>query len=328
MKKQKTTFWTDRRVLVTGATGFLGSWLTEDLLESGASVVALVRDKVPASPFFTKPVFKKAICADGALEDYFLMERLLNEYEIETVFHVAAQTIVGVANANPLSTFETNIRGSWNLLEACRRSPRVKRIIVASSDKAYGDQKILPYTEDAPLQGRHPYDVSKSCVDLICRSYYETYKLPVSVTRCGNLYGGGDMNFNRIVPGTIRSLLREERPVIRSDGKLVRDYFYVKDAAQAYMRLAELFDEKAVAGEAFNFSNENQMSALEICERIIKLMKAEHLKPQVMNEAKGEIRHQYLSAAKARRVLGWKPRFSLDEGLRESIAWYTQLLSA
>jgi CDP-glucose 4,6-dehydratase len=244
------------------------------------------------------------------------------------VFHLAAQTIVGVANRNPISTFETNIAGTWALLEACRRSPAVAQIVIASSDKAYGDQPVLPYDESTPLQGRHPYDVSKSCADLIAASYGHTYKLPVCITRCGNFYGGGDLNWNRIVPGTIRSILRGERPVLRSDGSYIRDYFYVEDGAAAYMHLAEKMAESpALAGEAFNFSNEIQLTVIDLVRRILAVM-GSSLEPDIQGTASNEILHQYLSAEKARRLLDWRPEFTLDTALTATIDWYVQHLAA
>ncbi len=325
MSAKKTSvqhFWRDRPVLITGCTGLLGSWLTADLADRGGNVVGLVRDNVPRTNFAKLELDRRITTVRGEIEDYFLIERILNEYEIDAVFHLAAQTIVTIANRNPLSTFEANIKGTWNVLEACRRSSMVKRIVVASSDKAYGDQKTLPYREDAPLQGAHPYDVSKSAADLIATSYWKTYKLPVCVTRCGNLFGGGDLNFNRIVPGTIRSALRNESPIIRSDGTLKRDYFYVRDAADAYRQLAEQMDALKCHGEAFNFSLEQPMSVLEITKAVLKQMKKTDLKLDIRNEASGEILNQYLSAEKARKVLGWKPRYALEEGLQETIEWY------
>jgi len=256
------------------------------------------------------------------------MERSLGEYEIDTVFHLAAQTIVGIANRNPVSTFESNIRGTWALLEACRRSPKVKSIVVASSDKAYGDCDKLPYDETTPLEGRHPYDVSKSCSDLIAQMYAKSYCLPVVITRCGNFYGGGDLNWNRIVPGTIRSILRNERPVIRSDGKFIRDYFYVEEGARAYMHLAEkLAKDSSLIGEAFNFSNELQVTVLELVAKIQKAV-GSNLEPDVRNEASNEIIHQYLSAKKARERLSWAPELSLDDGLVKTVAWYREFLKA
>jgi CDP-glucose 4,6-dehydratase len=255
------------------------------------------------------------------------LERTLGEFEIDTVLHLAAQTIVTIANRNPLSTFETNIAGTWNLLEACRRSPRVKQIVVASSDKAYGDQESLPYDEKTPLQGQHPYDVSKSAADLIANTYAVSYDLPVAITRCGNFYGGGDLNWNRIIPGTIRSIVRNQRPVIRSDGQYVRDYFYVEDGAAVYMLLAEqLAARPELKGQAFNFSNEIQVTVSEIVERILKLMDSE-LEPDIRNEISNEIRHQYLSAEKARSLLNWRPLFTLDESLTKTITWYREFFA-
>jgi CDP-glucose 4,6-dehydratase len=317
-------FWLDRPTFVTGATGLVGSWLVRRLLGLGADVVCLVRDWVPRSELFRAGTIERVKVVRGDVRDQSILERVLGEYEIDTVFHLAAQTIVGIANRNPVSTFETNIGGTWSLLEACRRSPGIRRIVVASSDKAYGDQEALPYDETTALQGRHPYDVSKSCADLIANAYALSYQLPVAVTRCGNFYGGGDLNWNRIVPGTIRSILRGNRPVIRSDGHSIRDYFHVEDGAAAYMLLAEkLAEHPELRGEAFNFSNEQQISVLELVGLISELLETD-LQPDVRNEASNEIRHQYLSAAKARSILGWSPLFDLRGGLRSTIAWYRE----
>jgi len=322
----KNSFWRDRTVLVTGATGLVGGWLTKHLLEQGASVTALVRDWVPASEFARQRLTERVNVVRGGLSSPTLLERVLGEYEIEVVFHLAAQTIVGIANRNPLSTFESNIRGTWNVLEACRRSPLVKSVVVASSDKAYGDQAVLPYKEDMPLQGKHPYDVSKSCSDLIAQSYAHTFGVPLAITRCGNFYGGGDLNWNRVVPGTIRSVIRGERPIIRSDGKYVRDYFYVEDGAAAYMLLAErLIRDPKLGSVAYNFSNEAQVSVLEMVNAILAKMGTK-LKPEIQNQASNEIRHQFLSAERARTELNWKPLFTLDEGLEKTIAWYREAL--
>ena len=321
-------FWKNRNVFITGCTGLLGSHLTQMLVDQKASIVGLVRDIVPRSNLVQTGVYDRINIVRGCVEDFFTVERALNEYEIDTVFHLAAQTIVGTANRNPLSTFESNIKGTWCVLEACRRVPIVKRIVVASSDKAYGEQEGLPYTETSPLKAAHPYDVSKSCADLIAYAYYQTYKLPVCITRCGNFYGPGDLNFNRIVPGTIRSVLNNEPPVIRSDGTFIRDYFYVKDAALAYIHLAEKMDDAKIHGEAFNFSNELQISVLELTEKILRLMGRSDLKPVILNQAENEIKHQYLSAKKARQMLGWKPKYNLDEALRETVEWYTKFLQS
>ncbi|MCR4411779.1 MAG: GDP-mannose 4,6-dehydratase [Thermoguttaceae bacterium] len=319
-------FWRDRPTLVTGATGLVGGWLVKRLLAAGADVVCLVRDWVPHCELVRTQAIEQVKVVRGSVCNQRLLERALGEYEIDTVFHLAAQTIVGIANRNPVATFEANIRGTWSLLEACRRSPTVRQIVTASSDKAYGDQDTLPYTEAAPLAGRHPYDVSKSCADLLAQAYATTYALPVCVTRCGNFYGGGDLNWNRIVPGTIRSVLRGQRPVIRSDGRHIRDYFYVEDGAAAYMLLAErMASRRDLAGHAFNFSNETQIAVLDLVRRILGLM-GSGLEPVVRDEANHEIRHQYLSAAKARDLLGWSPQFDLDRGLERTIAWYREHL--
>jgi CDP-glucose 4,6-dehydratase len=319
-------FWRDRPVLVTGGSGLLGGWLVQRLIELKANIVCIVRDWPPDSFFIRAGDLSRVSVVHGDITDLQLVERALGEYEVETVFHLAAQTIVGIANRNPLSTFESNIRGTWTMLEACRRSPKVKQIISASSDKAYGDQDTLPYRESSPLQGRHPYDVSKSCADLICTTYATTYGTPVTITRCGNFYGGGDMNWSRIVPGTIRSVVRGEKPIIRSDGKFIRDYFFVKDGVEAYLLLAEKMESNPkIAGEAFNFSNEIQVTVIDLVEKILTKMDSP-LKPDVRGEAGHEIKHQYLSAEKARTSLGWKPLFSIDEGLDITIQWYREFL--
>jgi len=319
-------FWHDRPVLVTGATGLLGGWLTRSLLERGASVVCLVRDWVPQCELVRTNQLEKVSVVRGDVIDRDVIERALGEYEVQTVFHLAAQTIVGIANRNPVSTFESNIQGTWNLLESCRRSSLVSAIVIASSDKAYGTHKVLPYGEEMALQGRHPYDVSKSCADLIAQAYAATYDLPVGITRCGNFYGGGDLNWNRVVPGTIRSILNGERPVIRSDGQYIRDYFYVEDGAAAYMLLAErLTGDRGLRGAAFNFSNEIQITVLELVNKILAKMGSK-LEPEVQNQASNEVRHQYLSAERARSLLQWSPKFTLEEGLDRTIAWYREAL--
>ena len=320
-------FWQDRPTLVTGATGLVGGWLVKSLVDAGADVVCLVRDWVPDCELVRSGTLDKVKIVRGDIVDQAMLERALGEYEIDTVIHLAAQTIVGIANRNPVSTFEANIQGTWCLLEACRRSPKVKQIVIASSDKAYGDQDILPYDETTPLQGQHPYDVSKSCADLISYTYANSYDLPVTITRCGNFYGGGDLNWNRIVPGTIRSILRGQAPVIRSDGSFIRDYFYVEDGAAAYMLLAEQMAKNPnLKGEAFNFSNELQVTVLDLTQKILDVM-GSNLKPDVRNEASNEIKHQYLSAAKARLMLDWEPLYTLDGALEKTIQWYTEFLT-
>jgi CDP-glucose 4,6-dehydratase len=320
-------FWLDRPTFITGATGLVGNWLVKRLIENNADVVCLVRDWVPKSELVRTGMIEKVKVVRGDIRDRELLERILGEYEIDTVFHLAAQTIVTIANRNPVSTFETNIAGTWNILEACRRSPKVKQIVVASSDKAYGDQIELPYNEDTPLQGQHPYDVSKSAADLIAKTYAVSFDLPVSITRCGNFYGGGDLNWNRIIPGTIRSIFRGQRPIIRSDGQYIRDYFYVEDGAAAYMLLAEkMASHPELRGEAFNFSNETQVTVHQIVADILRLMDSP-FQPDIRNEVSNEIRHQYLSAAKARTHLDWVPLFSLEQALQRTINWYQEFLN-
>jgi CDP-glucose 4,6-dehydratase len=315
-------FWNGKTCLVTGATGFLGGSLVAELLQEGAEVIALVRDMVPQSRFAATDLANRTKIVRGALEDYAVIERALNEYAVDTVFHLGAQAIVGVANRNPLSTFEANIKGTWVLLEACRRVPTVERIVVASSDKAYGDHETLPYQEDFPLQGRHPYDVSKSCADLIALSYAQTYRLPVAITRCGNLFGPGDLNVNRIVPGTCLAAIDGERPVIRSDGSPVRDYVYVEDIVQGYLRLAEHMGDEGVVGRAFNFGTGDPVSVLDLTRRTLAAAGRPDLQPDVRNNAHGEIQAQYLSSALALEKLGWRPGAGLDERLKQTFLWY------
>jgi CDP-glucose 4,6-dehydratase len=317
-----STFWRDRPTFVTGGTGLVGSWLLKRLVAEGAEVVCLVRDWVPQSEVVRAGLMDKIRVVRGDICDLRVLERALGEYEIVTVLHLAAQTTVPVANRNPVSTFESNVAGTWNVLEACRRSPKVGQIVLASSDKAYGSHEQLPYVEETPLQGRSPYDVSKSAADLIAQAYAATYGLPVAITRCGNFYGGGDLNWNRIVPGTIRSVLRNESPIIRSDGQFIRDYFYVEDGAAAYMLLAEkLAADRSLFGQAFNFSNEEAITVVELVRRILGAMNST-LTPTVLSQAQNEIRDQRLSSAKARKLLGWQPRFGLEEGLARTIDWY------
>ncbi|MBL8208466.1 MAG: GDP-mannose 4,6-dehydratase [Blastocatellia bacterium] len=314
-------FWTNRNVFVTGATGFVGAHITRMLVEQGAHVVCLQRDAVRANALDFFDLRRQTTVIQGSLEDYALLERLLNEYEIEAVFHLGAQAIVGAANRSPLSTFETNIRGTYFLMEACRVTKSVQRIVVASSDKAYGTHEHLPYTEDNALNGLFPYDASKVCTDVIARSYAHAYNVPVAVTRFANVYGPGDMNLSRVVPGTILSVLKNEAPIIRSDGTPIREFVYVDDVARGYLLLAENIE--AAKGEAFNFGTGEQVQMLDLVERIIRLA-GKSLEPKVMLQAKiaGEIDAQYLSAAKVKARFGWKAEVSLDEGLRRTIEWY------
>ena len=325
----ETLFWKGRRVLVTGVTGLVGSWLTHDLIAQGSSVVAFVHHPDPQSQFYATGLDKHTSVVLGDLEDYGRIEQAINKFEVETVIHLGAQAIVGVAQRSPLATFEANIRGTYNLLEACRvHGKLVKRVVVASSDKAYGTQPVLPYTEDMPLAGLHPYEVSKSCADLISQTYAHSYGLPVAIARCGNIYGGGDLNWSRIIPETIRACLRGQAPQIRSDGSFVRDYIYVKDVVSAYMRLAERMDDERVRGQGFNFSPFQPLSVLELVANIQRLMDCEDRRPQILNTAQGEIHSQYLDSTKARTLLGWQPSYDLDAGLTETIAWYRAYLGA
>jgi CDP-glucose 4,6-dehydratase len=319
--------WSRRRVFVTGASGIVGSWLVKRLVREGAYVVALVHDWDPQTELIRSGDIAKVNVVNGALEEYATLERAINEHEVDTVFHLAAQPIVSTALRNPLPTFETNIRGSYHLLEACRvHRGLVKQVVVASSDKAYGDAETLPYTEDMPLHGRHPYDVSKSCTDLIALSYAHTYRLPIAVARCGNIYGGGDLNWSRIVPGTIRSILQGERPILRSNGLYTRDYIFVDDVVDAYMATADGLAREEIFGQAFNFSPESRVSVIEITRLLLKLMDRTDLEPVILDQVTAEIKDQYLDASKARRMLHWTPRFTLEQGLAETIRWYRAFL--
>jgi CDP-glucose 4,6-dehydratase len=319
--------WKEHRVFVTGATGFIGSWLVRELLQQGASVIALVRDWDPQSLLIRSGDVQKIRVVSGPLEDYATLERAINEHEPDTVFHLGAQTLVGTALRSPLATFESNIRGTYNLLEACRvHADLVQRVVVASSDKAYGDAERLPYTEEMPLNARHPYDVSKSCPDLIAFTYAWTYGLPVNVTRCGNVYGGGDLNWSQLVPGTIRSVLHNQRPVLRSDGSYSRDFIFVSDIVQAYLLLASRTGKEQLRGEGFNFGLQSRVTVLDMTQAILRLMGRSDLEPVITNEARGEIKDQSLDASKAKRLLGWRPCYTLEEGLIHTIRWYREYL--
>ena len=317
--------WLHRPVAVTGATGFLGSHLVRLLVDFGADVVALVRDRVPPTPISAAWTDRVSV-VNGAVEDQATVERMLGEYGARTVFHLAAQTQVEVANNNPPSTFEANIAGTWSVLEACRRSPTVQQIVLASSDKAYGEQPVLPYTEDMPLLATHPYDVSKACADLIGQSYARTYAVTAAITRCGNFFGPGDTNWRRLVPGIIRDVVEGRRPLIRSDGTPTRDYLYVVDGALAYVCLAEaLAKDPSLAGETFNFSTESPLSVLQLVD-LIQSTAGTSLEPEIRATASHEISHQYLSAAKAQKHLGWRAAYSIQDAMSETVEWYKALL--
>jgi len=317
------SFWRDRRVLVTGATGLLGGPLVEALLALEAEVVCLVRDWEPRARLLEEGWIDRVSQVRGDLEDLALLERAVNEHEIDTVFHLGAQAIVGTAARSPISTFESNVRGTWNVLEACRRAGKlVGRVVVASSDKAYGEHAHLPYTEETPLRGKFPYDASKAAADLIAASYFHTYALPVAIARCGNLFGPGDLNWNRLVPGTIRSALRGESPVIRSDGNHVRDWFFVRDAVDGYLALAERTHEPGIAGEVFHFGSERPRTVLELVRTILEVAGKPTLRPTILAQATNEIPAQVLDCTKAHARLSWHARRTLETGLSETIAWY------
>lgn len=319
--------WKNHRVFVTGATGFIGSWLVRRLLEHGAYVVALVRDWDPQSQLIRSGDAQRIRVVDGALEDYATLERAINEHQPDTVLHLGAQTLVGPALRNPLPTFGANILGTCNLLEACRvHHECVQQVVIASSDKAYGENAQLPYREDMPLRGRHPYDVSKSCTDLIALTYARTYDVPVTITRCGNVYGGGDLNWSQLVPGTIRSVLSNERPVLRSDGNYTRDFIFVSDIVNAYLLLAVNTAREDIRGEAFNFGLQSRVTVMDVTLAILRLMGRTDLQPIILNQAKGEIKDQSLDSSKAKHLLGWTPVYDLEHGLLETIRWYQDYL--
>lgn len=320
-------YWKDRNVLVTGANGFLGSWVSKRLVEAGANVVSFVRDAIPKSFFNLSGTVDKVVIAHGALEDYLSIERVFNEFEVDFCFHLAAQAIVGTAEQFPLSTYESNIRGTWNVLEAARRNSRVQGLIIASSDKVYGSKENLPYTEQDTLGGLNPYDVSKVCVDLLAQSYFHTYGIPLGIARSGNFYGPGDLNFSRVVPETIRSLLGNENPVIRSDGTYLRDYFYVEDAAEAFLTLGANVAKDGIKGQAFNFGTEKPTAVIDVVNQLIGLSGKDHLRPVILNQAAHEIKAQYLSCRKAQELLGWRHTTDLKKGLGKSYSWYQDFFS-
>jgi CDP-glucose 4,6-dehydratase len=321
------TFWRGRRVLITGIGGFVGSHLATELLGRGAEVVGIVRDSRGERLLERLGVSPPPHLVRGSITDAALVERTFNEYEIEYCFHIAAQAIVGAAIRSPVSTFDSNIRGTWTMLEAARRSSMLRGLVLASSDKVYGDQPVLPYTEESRLAATYPYDASKLCAEVLAHCYGVSFGLPVAITRCANIYGGGDLNWSRLIPGTIRSVLRGEEPLIRSDGTLQRDYLYVSDAVGAYLALAENIDSEDVRGEAFNFGWGRGYTVLEIAETILRQSGSE-LRPRVLGQSKGEIEKQWLAADKALRVLNWQPQVNLETGIRLSVDWYGQYLGA
>jgi CDP-glucose 4,6-dehydratase len=316
-------FWSGKKVFITGHEGFLGSWLTKTLLSLGADIIGL--DKVIDRPISVLDGAREKILAvRGDVADLNLVMGLVGQHKPQIVFHLAAEAIVGEALKDPVNTFKTNIEGTWNVLESVRQNGQADAVIVASSDKAYGSHKVLPYKEDIALKGDHPYDVSKSCTDLLCQTYYTTYHVPVCVTRCGNIYGPGDYHFSRIVPDAVCCALQKKQFVIRSDGQYTRDYIYIEDIINAYIVLAEKVRVLNLEGEAFNFSNEDPISVLKLHEKIQKICGNCAIEPKIMNQAQHEITHQYLSSKKARDMLHWQARYSLEEGLKKTLDWYGQ----
>jgi len=322
--------WLCSRVLVTGATGIVGSRLVHRLLDLGAHVVCFVRDHDPSSALWLSGDWERVAIASGRLEVFEHVKTAAIEHEIDAIFHLGAQAIVGVGHRDPMGTFESNIRGTYHVLETCRLyGDRIKRIVIASSDKAYGDCDTLPYTEETPLAARNPYDVSKSCADLIAQSYASTYGLPIAIARCGNIFGPGDLNWSRLVPGTVRSLLDGQRPVIRSDGTLVRDYLFVDDAVNGYLALAEWVahpSKRKNVNPAFNFSSNEPLSVLEMTRMIQTACGRADLDPLVLNNAHGEIAAQHLDSSRAQRELGWSTKIDLPSALRITVQWYEQYL--
>ena len=321
------SFWANRSVLVTGATGLVGSWLVRDLLDKGAHITALILDSDPNSELIRSGDIKSISVVNGDLRNYKDVARATFINDCSEVFHLGAQTIVGTALTDPLSTFESNIQGTWNVMEAARQSRgSVKSVVVASSDKAYGSSEILPYLENFPLHGDGPYDVSKSCTDLIAQSYGSTYGIPVTVARCGNIYGGGDLNWSRIIPGTIRDLIGDKRPVLRSDGTFVRDYVHVDDIVSAYLNLSEVSQAKGINGGAFNFSRDEPLSVLDLYREISTIVAGTYVEPEIQNTAKSEIKDQHLDSSKAKSILGWESKVTLEQGLTKTVSWYKSYL--
>lgn len=317
-------------MLVTGAGGFVGSRLAKALIDAGASVTAILRDQPGLNNFDLLGLQSHANVLRGSITDLPLVERALNEYEVDSCFHLAAQAIVGAANRSPVSTFESNIKGTWVVLEACRLNRLIQRVVIASSDKAYGSQRVLPYTEEMPLLASNPYDASKACTDILARCYQSSFGLPLATSRCANVYGGGDLNFSRLIPGTIRSALLRERPVVRSDGTPVRDYLHVEDAVNAYLVLGERLGEADVQGHAFNFGADNPIRTIDLVRMILELCEATDLEPHILGQGPqlGEIDRQYLDSRKAGAVLGWASRVDLNGGLREAIEWYRSMFAS
>ena len=322
-KKSGDNFWRGKRVLITGYEGFLGSHLTRNLLNYHAEIWGLDIRTYRKQTILSPEELKRVNIIKGSVEKISLVSQIIKENKINFIFHLAAKSLVNECLTKPVRGFATNIKGTWNVLEAVRNNKEVEGVIIASSDKAYGSCRNLPYSEDTPLQGNHPYDVSKSCADLIAYTYYHTFGVPVAITRCGNIYGPGDFNFSRIVPDAIRCALTERTLLIRSDGKFVRDYVYVDDIVNGYILLAEKVQRLKLSGEAFNFSNGSPVSVLELVKKIYKIA-GKKMNYKILGTAKYEIRNQYLSAEKAEKLLEWRSKYSLEEGLKKTIGWYKE----
>ena len=323
-----STFWKNQNVAVTGATGMVGSWLVKQLLADGANVSALIHERDPLSELIRSGDIERVSCVDGDLRDINSIFKLIETNQAETIFHLGAQTIVGEALINPTDTFETNILGTWNLMEVARQKKKqIKRVLVASSDKAYGTSATLPYDETTPLNGEGPYDVSKSCTDLIAQAYFKTYQVPTVIARCGNIYGGGDLNWSRIVPGTIKDLIEGKIPIIRSNGKFLRDYIYVEDAVHAYLKMAECIDSGTANGESFNFSREEPIDVLTIYKAVCIETVGKYVEPKILNSASNEIVDQHLSSKKACSQLNWGSKYTLSEGIKLTVEWYRKYLT-
>jgi CDP-glucose 4,6-dehydratase len=323
-----TASWADTRVLFTGAQGFIGSWVAERLLDEGAEVLVLDRPAAELSRFRLRGLDERCTPVSADLQELDSLSRVVEDHGVQAVFHLAAATIVGSTASKPLSTYEVNIRGTWNLLEACRLAAEPPaRIVVASTDKAYGTHEDLPYREDSALQPRFPYDTSKACADMIARSYAHAFGLPVAVTRFGNVFGGGDANFSRLIPGTIRALLAGERPEIRSDGKMERDFLYAEDAVTAYLAVAGSLDRPELHGRAWNASIGRPVSVLEVVKRLMAIAGRED-EPDVRGAGTphGEISRQWLDCSAISEHLHWTPAWDLEQGLETTYRWYAQEL--